>query len=480
MNPPIFRVFATFLVLFAALVGFSSYWAVFDADELDERADNRRSLIETASIERGTIGSSDGTVIAVSEPQGSGTNKVYVRQYPTGALFGNPVGYSFIELANFGVEQYYNATLIGEGNEFATLLDELRGVPKEGSNVTLTLDAGAQETATAALGGQRGSVVAIEPSTGAVRAMVSIPSYDPNEVPDDFRALNREGSGSPLVNRATFAGYPPGSTFKVVTAAAALDSGEFSPDSVLSGENGLAISGVPLQNFGGASFGSIDMTTALTNSVNTYWAQVGEQVGADTLYEYMDRFGFNKRLPLDYPAGQIVASGIYEQGDLLTAADSFDIGRVAIGQERLLATPLQMAQVAAAVANGGKLMEATLMQEVTDPDGRTSEQLDPDEQSEVMSEETAAELSAMMQSVVNEGSGTAAALSGISVAGKTGTAEHGVTEECSEPNQAWFIGFAPAEDPQIAVAATVECTSGTGGEVAAPIAATVMESLIDG
>ena len=480
MNPPIFRVFATFLVLFAALVGFSSYWAVFDADELDERADNRRSLIETASIERGTIGSSDGTVIAVSEPQGSGTNKVYVRQYPTGALFGNPVGYSFIELTNFGVEQYYNATLIGEGNEFATLLDELRGVPKEGSNLTLTLDSGAQEAATAALGGQRGSVVAIEPSTGAVRAMVSIPSYDPNEVPDDFRALNREGSGSPLVNRATFAGYPPGSTFKVVTAAAALDSGEFSPDSVLSGDNGLAISGVPLQNFGGASFGSIDMTTALTNSVNTYWAQVGEQVGADTLYEYMDRFGFNERLPLDYPARQIVASGIYEQGDLLTSADNFDIGRVAIGQERLLATPLQMAQVAAAVANGGKLMEATLMQEVTDPDGRTSEQLDPDEQSEVMSEETAAELNAMMQSVVNEGSGTAAALSGISVAGKTGTAEHGVTEECSEPNQAWFIGFAPAEDPQIAVAATVECTSGTGGEVAAPIAATVMESLIDG
>ncbi len=479
MNPPIFRVFAMFLVLFAALVGFSSYWAVFDADELDARADNRRSLIETAAIRRGTIGSSDGAVIAVSEPQGSGTNKVYVRQYPTGSLFGNPVGYSFIVLANFGVEQYYNETLIGQGNEFATLLDELRGVPKEGSNLTLTLDAGAQEVATNALGGQRGSVVAIEPSTGAVRAMVSIPSYDPNDVPDDFRELNREGSGSPLVNRATFAGYPPASTFKVVTAAAALDSGDFSPDSVLNGDNGVAISGVPLQNFGGASFGSIDMTTALTNSVNTYWAQVGEQVGTETMLEYMDRFGFNKRLPLDYPAGQVFSSGIYEQGELLDSTASIDIGRVAIGQERLLATPLQMAQVAAAVANGGTLMEATLLQEVTDPDGRTSEELDPEEQAEAMSEETAAQLNEMMQNVVNEGTGTAAALSGISVAGKTGTAEHGVTEECSEPNQAWFIGFAPAEDPQIAVAATVECTSGTGGEVAAPIAATVMESLIE-
>ena len=321
-------------------------------------------------------------------------------------------------------------------------------------------------------------MVAIEPSTGAVRVMVSVPGYDPNTIPDNFSQLNKD-PGSPLFNRATQASYPPGSTFKVVTATAALDSGQFTPDSVLNGDSGIDISGVPLANDGGASYGDIDMTTALTNSVNTYWAQVGEQLGTDTMYEYMDRYGFNQKPQIDYPSSQLSTSGVYEDGQLLGPDDSIDIGRVAIGQERLQVTPLQMAEVAATVANDGKLMQPTFVQEVTDPDGRVSERIDPTEQDQVMSPETASELNTMMQNVVNEGTGTAAALSGIQVAGKTGTAEHGLTDSCQEPNQAWFIGFAPADDPQIAVAATVECTSGFGGEVAAPIARDVMESLIN-
>jgi peptidoglycan glycosyltransferase len=484
MNGPILRVYVVLLLLFAALVGFTTYWTVFDADTLKAQLDNRRSLIETAGIRRGTIGSVDGEVLARSDPSGSGSQVIYERTYPTGSLFGHPVGYSFIQAGMSGIEKSENDILIGQKNEFATLLDQLQGTPQEGSNLTVTLNANAQRVATddltnPALGGSPGSVVAIEPSTGAVRAMVSVPGYDPNEIPTKLNELNNaEAAGSPLVNRATQAQYPPGSTFKVVTATAALDSGQFTPDSVLNGDSGIEISGVPLANDGGASYGPIDMTTALTNSVNTYWAQVGEQLGTSTLFDYMNRFGFDQDPPLDYPPSQMTPSGVYQDGQLLNASDSIDVGRVAIGQERLAVTPLQMAMVAAAVANDGTLMKPTFVQEVTDPDGRVSQQIDPQQESQVMSSQTASELNTMMQNVVNEGTGTAAALSGIQVAGKTGTAEHGLTDRCQQPNQAWFIGFAPADNPQIAVAATVECTSGFGGEIAAPIARDVMESLI--
>src|SRR5215216_4804443 len=239
------------------------------------------------------------------------------------------------------------------------------------------------------------------------------------------------------IYRATQAGYQPGSTMKVVTATAAIDSGEYSPDDTVSGESPKEISGVPLQNAGGESFGEIPLTEALTNSVNTVWAEVGEDLGKETMYRYMDRFGFDQKPRLDYPSFQLATSGVFEGRKLLTADDSIDIGRVAIGQERLNVTPLQMVEVAAAVANDGELMEPRLWSKVIDPDGR-EEELDPQRQSRVMSEDTAATLNDMMQSVVAEGTGTAAALSGINVAGKTGTAEIDIE---GGVNQAWFIGF---------------------------------------
>jgi peptidoglycan glycosyltransferase len=261
---------------------------------------------------------------------------------------------------------------------------------------------------------------------------------------------------------------------KVVTATAAIDSGEYTPDDTVSGRSPKEISGVPLQNAGGEQFGDIPLTEALTNSVNTVWAEVGENLGKDTMYKYMERFGFDQKPRLDYPGFQLATSGVFEGNRLLTTDDSIDIGRVAIGQERLNVTPLQMAEVAAAVANEGELMEPRLWSKVIDPDGR-EEKLDPQRQSRVMSEDTAATLNDMMQSVVAEGTGTAAALSGIDVAGKTGTAEIDIE---GGVNQAWFIGFAPADDPEIAVAATVERTSGFGGTVAGPIAKAVMEAIL--
>jgi peptidoglycan glycosyltransferase len=263
---------------------------------------------------------------------------------------------------------------------------------------------------------------------------------------------------------------------KVVTAAAALDSGEFTPDSVLSGASPQEIGGVELSNAGGEQFGDIDMTTALTNSVNTYWAQVGEQLGNDVMFEYMDRFGFNQDPELNYPDSQMAPSGVYEGGELLDAGDAIDIGRVAIGQERLLTTPLQMAEVAATVANGGVLMEPTFLQEVRDPDGRTTEELDPEEQTRVISDETAATLTEMMTNVTEEGTASGLTVAGTSFAGKTGTAEINL----QGLNQPWFIAFAPSDDAQVAVAATVEpCQGCFGGEVAGPIATQVMETLLN-
>jgi peptidoglycan glycosyltransferase len=473
MNRQIVKLFGFLLILYALLFGFTSYWSIFDADDLKANQANRRPLLEEQQIKRGDILAADGSVIARSRPVGSGDNRVFVRQYPQGALFGNPIGYSFVTQGRVGFELSHNDELVGNKTEFLSILDELQGHAQVGDKVQSSLDPAAQEAAVNGLAGRRGSVVAMVPSTGEVRAMVSVPEYDPNQIPKRFAQFNRDDS-APLFNRATQAGYPPGSTMKVVTATAALDSGEFTPDSTLSGRSGIEIDGVPLSNSGGEEFGTIDMTTALTNSVNTWWAQAGEELGKDTMFEYMNRFGFDAKPRLDYPNFQLATSGVFDGNKLLGPSDPIDIGRVAIGQERLRVTPLQMAEVAAAVANDGELMEPRLWSRVIDPDGRET-RLDPARQSRVMSEDTAATLNEMMQNVVAEGTGTAGAVSGIDVAGKTGTAELSPSV-----NDAWFIGFAPASDPQIAISCIVERTSGFGGPTCGPIFKAVAESILQG
>ncbi len=480
MNVQIVKLFGFVLVLYALLLGFTSYWSVFDAQGLIENPDNKRPLLLEQQIKRGDIRTIDGTVIAHSTPRGHGSNQIYVRHYPEGDLFGNPVGYSYVERGRVGLELSHNDELVGNKTEFLSILDELQGHEQVGSTLISSLDANAQRVATADLAGQPGAVVAIVPDTGEVRAMVSVPPYDPNLIPDNA-AYKRLNAANPpaLINRATQSIYPPGSTMKVVTATAALESGEFSPDSTLSGASPQDCGGVPLENAGGESFGEIGMETALVDSVNTYWCQVAEQLGNETMFDYMDRFGFNRQPDLDYPSFQLATSGVYDGNNLLSASDAIDIGRVGIGQERLLVTPLQMAEVAATVANGGDRMCPRLWSKVIDPDGRVDE-LDPERCAKVMSSDTADTLTEFMGKVVEEGTGTSAALGVTDVAGKTGTAEILGRAGCDQPNQAWFIGFAPANDPQIAVAATVECTSGFGGDTAGPIASDVMEALLNG
>jgi penicillin-binding protein A len=471
VNTRIRNLFGLVVLLFAVLIGFTSYWSVFDADELEANPANKRPLLEEQQIRRGLILARDGTVLARSRGKGR-SPRFYERVYPTDELFGHPVGYSFVERGRVALEREYNDDLTGKHDEFHTIFDELRGREREGDDIVTTLDPGAQRTAIDALAGRTGAVVAIEPSTGEVRTMVSIPGYDPNSIPDQFSDLRR-APRSPLLNRSVQSGYPPGSTFKVVTATAAIDSGRYTPQSFEDGRSPKEIGGVPLTNFGGTDFGRISLTEALTNSVNTVWATVGEEVGKRRLYEYMRRYGFNRKPLVDLPRDEMRASGVFDSdGDLLRVSDAVDIGRVAIGQERLQVTPLQMALVPAAIANGGSLMRPHLVREIRDRDGRLVRRVKPGEQNEVMKQSTAIELARMMSKVVEEGTGTAAALEGIDVAGKTGTAEVGAA------NQAWFIAFAPVVRPRVAIAVTVERTTGQGGTVAAPIAKQVMQELL--
>jgi peptidoglycan glycosyltransferase len=472
MNQPVLRLYALVVLLFGVLVAFTSRWTVFEAEALRDNELNRRELLQEQKIRRGTIRSADGKVLARAVPRQGDT---WGRRYPTGALFAHAIGYSYTSIGRAGLERSRNDVLTGERTELVTAFESILGRSNEGDDIRTTLDSRAQQVALDALeaSGHRGALVALGTKTGRVLAMASSPSYDPNGLGDraTFARLNRDEENAPLVNRATQNGYPPGSTMKVVTAAAALDSGRYRPDSQVDGSNGKRISGVPLNNFGGENFGSIDLTFALTNSVNTVWAEVGEKLGGRTMQRYMERFGFYAEPPVDYPDEQMSASGVRKRGDLVPVTDdSVDVGRVAIGQGDLFATPLQMASVAQTVGNGGARLEPHIMARSIDPDGRTVDEVGPEEAEQAISRQTARDLTGMMTKVVEEGTGTAAALQGVDVAGKTGTAELN-TEGLNQP---WFMCFTP----DVAVAITLErFQGGTGGVDAAPIAKAVLRAL---
>jgi peptidoglycan glycosyltransferase len=482
MNTPIRRLFGFIVLMFAVLLGATSWWTVVRAEKLNTEYanENARDLLRGIKIPRGAIRAGDGTIIARSVKDSQG---VYERRYPQKDLFGHPVGYSFVSLGQSGVEAFYNQELSGGASATDSILRQLVGNQDGGDTLHTTLDPGAQQLAEdlieQASPEQGGAAVVLDPKTGAVKVMASIPGYDPNEIknPKAFRALNTDELRKPLVNRALQFGYAPGSTFKVVTLVAALDSGKYQPDSRVDGTNDVPISGVPLPNDFGESFGMIDLTTALAKSVNTAFAQIAEDLGKETMREYMRRFGFEAKPQLDYPRNAMSAAGEYRNGELIPATSRFvDVGRMGIGQDKLQVPALQMAEVAAAIANGGKLMRPHIGDRFVDGDGRTTKRIDDEVQSTVMSEETAAAVTQMMVAVVESGTGTQARVPGMSVAGKTGTAE---TETgANTKNNLWFIGFAPADDPQIAFAVTVKDVVGFGGAVAAPIAKQLIEELV--
>lgn len=479
MNQPITRLFLVTVVLFGALAVMTSWWTVVRADELNAASQNTRQVLRGLKLERGLIRDADGGVIARSV---RGENGVYSRRYPQGALFGHPVGYSRASVGQTELERFRNESLIGKKDAITTVFDQLTGQQPDGQDVVTHLDPEAQRQAIDAISraGKSGSVVAMDPRTGAVQVMASIPGYDPNTVVDQqsFSALATDEARKPLVNRALQFGEAPGSTMKVVTAAAAIDSGEYDLNSQVDGQNNAVISGVPLKNDFNESFASIDLVGALAKSVNTAFAQIAEELGKETMRKYMRRFGFEQKPQLDYPADAMSASGEYRNGKLLPVTSRFvDVGRMGIGQDKLSVTAMQMAQVAAAIANEGTLMKPRLTDRILDGEGRTAEKIEPEVQSKVVSKKSAAAVRTMMEAVVERGTGTAAQIPGIQVAGKTGTAE---TQFGETINDVWFIAFAPSRDPRVAIAVNVQDVPGFGGEIAAPIAKDVMTTLLRG
>jgi peptidoglycan glycosyltransferase len=476
VNRPIVRLYGLVILLFALLVAFTSRWTIFEASSLRQNPLNARALLQQERIDRGPILAADGTTLAHSV---RGAEGVYRRTYPTGEEFAHAVGYSYIDLGSSGLESFRDEALNGwTGTNLQTILNQLQGKKPQGDEVFTTLDPAAQRVAISALAGREGAVVALDPRDGAVEVMASSPSFNPNALRSrhNYEALAADVKGRPLINRATQFGYAPGSTFKVVTATAAIDMGAFTPQSTVSGRDNVPISGIPLQNDDNESFGDITLTQALAKSVNTVWAQVAERLGKRTLARYMSRFGFDHEPRLDYPAAEMSPSGEYLGGRVLApTSPRVDLGRMGIGQDKLEVTPLQMAEVAATVANHGTLMVPHLTEKIVEPDGRTSQQVSPRVQAAVMKPSTASAVRSMMEAVVNEGTGTEAQIPGVQVAGKTGTAE---TQIGTAINNVWFIAFAPAANPRVAIAVTLQGVPGQGAAFAAPIAREVMEQLL--
>jgi peptidoglycan glycosyltransferase len=489
MNVQIRRLFYVFCFLFVALIATATYW-LWRAPELEARQGNPQLIVRELEVRRGQIRAADNeTVLAGNRRRELEDGRVWwVRRYPQGELTAHAVGYSTIARSRTGLEQSLNDYLTGSNANLSTVidttLDRLRGLERRGNNVVTTLDVRGQRAAMEGLAGRCGAAVAIEPATGRVLVLASSPSFDPNLVEGSFGRIERIQApcepASPLLDRATAGRFVPGSTFKVVTAAAALDTDAFQPDSQFDDPGYCELYGQRVFNYSdqGAprGYGRVTLEQAMQNSINSVFCNIGKELGAGVVLDYAERFGFYDRPPIELPSDEVRISGLYRNGRLYKPRNpnQADPGRLAFGQERLVVTPLQMALVAAGIANDGVVMEPTLVERIVSPGRDVIEELDPREWKTAIEPTTAAELTAMMTRVVESGTGTAAQIPGVSVAGKTGTAETGRVGR----NDVWFIAFAPADDPEVAVAVALSDQSGTGGALAAPIARSIMQALL--
>jgi peptidoglycan glycosyltransferase len=486
VNRQITRMAVVGVVLLAALVVGTTYWQAWAASGLADRQDNSIQRVAEFSVKRGKIYAADGrTLLADNVKRKVGGQTLYFRKYPQRGLAAHIVGYSTQVRSRAGLEASENDFLTGSNTNLSTVLDttfdKLKGTTVKGNDLHLTLRTGAQAIALRALGGKCGAAVAIEPRTGRLLVSVSSPTYDPNLIEGQYNLATRPKFGcAPLFNRAEAGLYIPGSAFKVVTAAAALDSGRFTVDSTFNDPGYCTEYGKPVYNFADQSgperFGSVNFTQALQHSINAVFCEVGKALGGRKILEYAKRFGFYSVPPLETPVNERAISGLYNKGKLFFPKNDFQVdpGRLAFGQERLQVTPIQMAMVTATIANGGLLMRPYVVERVVAPDGSTVTRTKPDSLGRAISENTATDLAGMMEQVVRGGTGTAAQIPGIRVAGKTGTAETGA----NHVNTTWFICFAPIENPKVAVAVVLERQSATGGTTAAPIAKSIMEALI--
>lgn len=484
MNSPIRRLSVVIAALFSALLVATTIVQFFQAKELDSMAANKRTLLDNYSRERGSI-LVGGQPVAKSVPVDD--QYAWLRTYPNGRLYSHVTGFYAYAVGNpFGLEHASDALLSGDSDTLFVrrITDLITGRTTSGATLELTINPKAQAAAEKALGNARGAVVALDPKTGAVLAMVSHPTYDPNPLSSHdlkkaeaaWKALSADPQKA-YYNRAIGGNlYPPGSTFKVVTAAAALENGLVQDEnSMVPGppELDLPLTDVNLPNENRRACGANDRTTlihALEISCNTAFGSLGLELGGEKLRAQAAKFGFGDALQIPL---RVDPSSVPADLNEPQAAQS------AIGQYEVRTTPLQMAMVAAGIANQGSVMTPYLVQSVRSADLEVIETTTPEELSRAVEPRTAEILTKMMVSVVENGSGRRAQIDGVSVAGKTGTAQH----DLDKPPHAWFISFAPADDPKVAIAVVVEDggvrgSEASGARTAAPIAKAVMEAVL--
>lgn len=481
MNTPLRRLATLVLVMFVALMGSASWVQFVQAEDLNTDPRNARTLYREHGNARGPIvagGEAIASSVPVDDPFG------FQRTYAQGELYSSVTGFYSIANGRSQLELAANDQLTGRGDQlfFSRIRDLLTGRRPEGAAVETTILPAAQRAARDALGDQHGAVVALDPSTGKVLALVSTPGFDPNalavhstsEASQRYAELDA-AEGNPLRSNATQERYAPGSTFKLVTAAAALESGGYAADTPVPSPVVLDLpqTSATIGNFGGSSCGGdqVTLADALRVSCNTAFANLGLTLGEDALREQAERFGFGDAT-LTIPTE--VVESVFP-----TDLDPPSLAQAAIGQRDVSATPLQMAMVSAGIANDGVVMRPYLVDTVRAADLTVVSRTEPEELSTALSRASADALTQMMVGVVESGTGRSAQVPGVQVAGKTGTAE---TVQ-GEPPHAWFTAFAPADEPRVAVAVVVENggslgNEATGGQVAAPIARAVIEAVL--
>lgn len=495
MNNQLNRLALVAVIMLTALIVATTYWQSWAAGSLAAKQDNAIELVSQFEVSRGLILAANGsTVLAADRKVKRNGQTFYFRRYPSKGLAAQTIGYSTSALSQTGLELSLNDYLTGAtsnlSNAIQRTLNQIGGGTVYGDNVVLTINAGAQALAQKLLGDQCGAVVAMNPRTGAIYVMASSPTYDSNLIdkPGGYAQVLKTkgacGDSSALLNRATYGLYAPGSTFKMVTASAALDSGAFTPTSGFNDPGYCVEYGKHVSNAGNPdqrgpeSYGHVTLAQGFQHSINSVFCNVGKQIGAKVILDYAKRFGFYATPPLETPANQRLPSGLYKNNKLWfpkNPATEVDPGRLAFGQERLQVTPLQMLMVGATIANGGVVPRPYIVDRVIGHDGSVVSRTRASSLGRAIKPETAAELNQMMVSVVQAGTGTAAQIPGIQVAGKTGTAETGVNKVYT----AWFVSFAPANNPQVAVAVVLEKQlNGFGGAVSAPIAKQIMQKLL--
>jgi penicillin-binding protein A len=475
MNTHLRRTFYLFVAGFVGLVVMLAYWQVYSREALANNPENGFQTQRSVSSPRGLILAGDGeTVLARSVKRPTPRGPVYDRVYPLGEPYSNVVGYWSTRYGATGIEISNNtdlSSIAGEPETLDDLINRATGGPQPGNNVVLTIDPGLQELAHQELSASstgRGSVVALNPKTGEILAMATSPSFDPNNVDENYPDL-ASAEGAPLINRATQSLYPPGSVFKVITAAAALEAG-VSPQQTFFDSGAYKLPGYTVNNFEGKDYGEVTFTRALAYSINVIFAKMAvDIVGAQPLTEMALDFGFGDPYD-DFPllvSGSSVNSLPPEQWTTGTLAQT------AFGQGEVQSNAFQMALVAGAIANDGELMEPRIVREVRSPDGIILDKPTPSVRRQALPASTATTLNEMMQQVIIQGGFTEAEIEGMKVAGKTGTAESG-----NGLPHSWWITFAPADDPKIAMCVMIE-NGGRADRGAMPLAARLMKAYLE-